>query len=110
MYKLLITGVLLAITSTYALAKPNAMTKAELEKYYEEFSKTHKTPKDEENKFYVKYDATKKEALEGYSLDLNFKRQEKCADEIFSQKGKKKLNELAKGKTGIVELTYFCGR
>jgi hypothetical protein len=58
----LITGVLLAITSTYAPASPNTMSKAEIEKYYAQLKK-YKTPKGEENKMSVKYDTKNKKVM-----------------------------------------------
>ncbi|ENX64052.1 hypothetical protein MMP64_20160 [Acinetobacter sp. ANC 5659] len=107
MYKLLITGVLLAITSTYALAKPNAMTKEEIEKYYAQLKK-HKTPKGEENKMSVRYDTKKKKVLMASTMDYDMEKQGKCADRLFTGKETKKLDELAKGKTGEIDLIYDC--
>ncbi|OEY94970.1 hypothetical protein BJD20_16375 [Acinetobacter proteolyticus] len=107
--KKVITGVLLAITSTYALASPTGMSKEELKKYYAQFE-GRKTPKGEENKFYIKYDVSNKKILEAYSLDMDIKKQERCADRLFSGKEAKKLELMAKGKTGKINLIYYCSR
>ncbi|MCI3881271.1 hypothetical protein [Acinetobacter higginsii] len=103
----LITGVLLAITSTYTPASPNTMTKAELEKYYAQF-KNYKTPQGEENKFYIKYDVSNKKILEVHSLDMDIKKQKTCVEKLFSGKEEKKLELMAKGKTGKINLIYYC--
>lgn len=103
----LITGVLLAVTSTYTLANPIEMSKEELKKYYAQFE-GRKTPEGEENKFYIKYDVRNKKILEVHSLDMDIKKQETCVEKLFSGKEAKKLEEMAKGKTGIIQLIYYC--
>jgi len=103
-----IAGVLL-IANTSALASPVGMSKEELKKYYAQFE-GRKTPKGEENKFYIKYDVSNKKILEAYSLDMDIKKQERCADRLFSGKETKKLELMAKGKIGLNDLIYYCSR
>lgn len=103
----IITGILLGLTCTYALADANTMSKAELEKYYAQFKK-YKTPKGEENKMSIRYDTKNKKVLMALSMDYNMEKQGKCADKLFTGKETKKLEEMTKGKTGIVELIYYC--
>lgn len=56
----------------------------------------------------IKYDTKKKKILMASSMDYDIKKQEKCADRLFTGKEAKKLEKMAKGKTGIVELIYYC--
>jgi hypothetical protein len=105
----LITGVLLAITSTYALASPNTMSKAEIEKYYAQLKK-YKTPKGEENKMSVKYDTKNKKVMMASTMDYDMEKQGKCADRLFTGKETKKLDEMAKGRTGEVDLIFDCSQ
>ncbi|OBY72356.1 hypothetical protein [Acinetobacter gyllenbergii] len=88
----LITGVLLAVTSTYALAE----------------IKIPKTPKGQENKYYVKYDTKNKKIVQVGTYESSLEAHKKCTDALFKGKDAKKLEEMAKGKTGIVELIYYC--
>lgn len=104
MYKSLITGVLFGLTCTYALASANTMSRTE---FYALF-KNQKTEKKYENKMLIKYDTKKKKILMASSMDYDIKKQEKCADRLFTGKEAKKLEKMAKGKTGIVELIYYC--
>ncbi|MCU4380038.1 hypothetical protein [Acinetobacter haemolyticus] len=85
-------GILLTIISTHTLAQP----------------KKFETPKGEENKFQVWYDTKNKKINGASTLDQDKIRREKCADMIYSDKVKKELEQMAKGKTGIVQLTYYC--
>jgi hypothetical protein len=66
-----------------------------------------KNRKKYENKMLIKYDTKKEENINGSSMDYD-KKQEKCADRLFTGKEAKKLEKMAKGKTGIVELIYYC--
>ncbi|WP_335953302.1 hypothetical protein [Acinetobacter higginsii] len=83
----LITGVLLAITSTYALAEKV------------------------EYKFNIKYNIENKRIISiraEKNTPANI--QEKCTDELLKGNASKLLEEAAKGKSGTINLTYFCGR
>jgi hypothetical protein len=70
--------------------------------------KNQKTEKKYENKMLIKYDTKKEENINGIIYGLRHKKQEKCADRLFTGKEAKKLEKMAKGKTGIVELIYYC--
>ncbi|WP_111828405.1 hypothetical protein [Acinetobacter colistiniresistens] len=81
----LITGVLLAITSTYALA-----------------AKT-------EYRFHIKYNVENKRIVSirtDKNTPLNIR--EKCTEELLNGSVSKLLEASAKGKTGTINLTYFC--
>ncbi|OEY93955.1 hypothetical protein BJD20_19690 [Acinetobacter proteolyticus] len=81
----LITGVLLAITSTYALA-----AKAEY-------------------RFYIKYNVENKRIV-SIRTDKNTPSniQEKCTEELLNGSVSRLLEASAKGKTGTIVLIYFC--
>lgn len=83
----LITGVLLAITSTYALAAKG------------------------EYRLYIKYDVENKRIV-SIKTDKNtpLTTQEKCTEELLNESVSKLLEASAKGKTGTINLTYFCSR
>jgi len=81
----LITGVLLAITSTYALA-----AKAEY-------------------KFYIKYNIENKRII-SIRTDKNIPAniEEKCTEELLNGSVSKLLEASARGRTGTISLIYFC--
>ncbi|VXA58390.1 conserved hypothetical protein [Acinetobacter proteolyticus] len=83
--KRFITGALLAITCTYALA-------AKIE-----------------YKFYIRYNVENKRII-SIKTDKNTPSniQEKCTEELLNGSASKLLEASAKGKTGTVNLTYFC--
>ncbi len=83
----LITGALLVITSTYALA-----------------AKT-------EYKFSIKYNVENKKVVSIKSeKNIPENIQQECTERILSNKEEKMFEVIAKGKTGIINLTYICSR
>ncbi|WP_159724672.1 hypothetical protein [Acinetobacter proteolyticus] len=87
MYKIVISGILLAITSTYTLAAKG------------------------EYRFYIKYNVENKRIV-SIRTDKNTPStiQEKCTEELLNGSVSKLLEASAKGKTGTIGLIYFCSR
>lgn len=62
-----------------------------------------------EYKFYIKYNVENKRIISIRSeKNTPSNVQEKCTEEILNGKKSKLVEVAAKGKTGTINLTYFC--